>query len=174
MTAMPTDVGEGSQDAIFSTDEQCGGVTSTLCPLHAGLSDVGTPPSANPPTEEIALLPLEDLLRGVRLDRQHPALAKGSQSAGQGLGGQGCDGGRGRHGASIEPGTLPHHGDKALQDDGVHCNRLRARHDAGVHLDGGHTLSQESIAHASGEVAQPDDVVLRPAATAAQQLHAPQ
>ena len=159
VTPVPTRVGERPEHAIFPAHEQHRGIADLVSALHARLSDLIAATDALPASEEGLLLPLEDVVGRVGLDREHATLTKGSEAASEGVSREGCNGCRGRHGPSIEPGALPYHGDKALLDHRVHCNRLRARHDAGVYLDGGQALGQEGVAHANGYFAQPLDVV---------------
>ena len=75
---MSTGVGEGTQRAVISSHQQDGRVAHLVGALHPGLSQFITSTYALPATEKVLLLPGKHLIGGVRRNREHAAIAKGS------------------------------------------------------------------------------------------------
>src|SRR6266516_1375479 len=80
MTAMPAAVGEGTQDAVVTADEQHAPGTSLLGALIAWLSDLRAVPGTKPaPAEEVSLFPGEHRRVHVGGPGQHPAFTERPQ-----------------------------------------------------------------------------------------------
>ena len=82
MSAVPANICKGPQHLILTADKQHAGITNLVGALHASVSYVGAAPDAVPSRKEIGFLPGENLRRGVRIGRKHPAFAKRGQRLG--------------------------------------------------------------------------------------------